>query len=149
MSLKYTAADAVSVTLPFSGSTLGVLADSAFALSDIVDNSAANLRFPLTNFYFYTGSPVTMSGTPKVKFYMVPVWSDGSTFPDVINDISIREEYLIKELLFEAGSNNGLSTLAGITVPSIAYKLGVYNETGVAFSATASVLYRKYTLEDA
>lgn len=141
---------ASATTVSFTGTqTLASLADNEWTnLSDAIDNSTN--KYPLADFELVLGSAAFTGTDSNVSLYLVPS-VDGTNYGDwtgnVTTDKQENNPYFVGTFTTSGDTAAQRLILRNVLLPNGLFKLGVRNQSGVAFAASGNTLkYRPHTV---
>lgn len=142
MSARYTA---LSSDLAITIAALDSLADGDAALSSELSNDATDERRTLANFSLNIAATASRSGTPKVYLLIFPkvngVFSTESSALDVVNSYAKNNHGNTVEGALATGTATAVINFMNVEIPNGDYKVGIYNDMGVAFAASGNTLH--------
>ncbi len=141
--LGYSAPDTVIV-----GTSLNALADGAYALGPVIDNTGSgspDLRL-YGDFELILPSAVTAgSGSPYVGIYLLPAM-DGTNYPTPPGGSAgaAPASYLVGSILANPSASFTVGHYRGAPLSPCALKIMIQNKLGVAFPASNSISLKLY-----
>lgn len=152
MALKSTGYQAASTSIAFSGTqTLASLADGEWTnLSDEIDNTT-NL-YVMADFLFEIASAAFTGTDSVIELYIVPS-VDGTLYPNWTGNVTTSEQendqYFVGAVTTSGATEAQVLALRDVKLPPGKFKVGVRNNSGVAFAASGNTLeYRPHSYQD-
>lgn len=152
MTLKSSGYLAASVSISFTGTqTLASLADGEWTnLSDEIDNST-NL-YAMADFLFEIASAAFTGTDSIIELYIVPC-VDGTNYPNWTGNVTTSEQenniHFVGSVTTSGATEAQVLVLRNVALPPGKFKVGVRNNSGVAFAASSNTLeYRPHSYKD-
>ena len=103
------------------------------------------------DFYLDLAS-LNITAVGGVDLFLIPVGSDGTTFPHYVIDhtttgnVKLPSHYFAAQFQFNILNGAQMQVLTGIQLPKCKFRPAVYNRLGVAWAASGNTLkYRSYS----
>ena len=152
MTLKSSGYLVASVNVAFSGTqTLASLADGEWTnLSDEIDNTS-NL-YLMADFLFELASAAFTGTDSVVELYILPC-VDGTNYPNWTGNVTTSEQendqHFVGAVTTSGATEAQVLCIRDVKLPPGKFKVGVRNNSGVAFAASSNTLeYRPHSYQD-